>query len=766
MASLLDKVQNGQLQRDSTGSLSVESPEELQTLSGKMGLQAPPLTAIGAGVLTSNPNQLKMMGTKAQKNAAISAANQPGQSLQDTLRQGQGNERSQATGQEQSEMQKSRDLQNLGGLGDRVANFIDAQRAKLVAAQPVAVQAQDQFNGKDVSQIKPLLDQLRQNPTDQNLQLQVNQALGYDTKTQLSPAQINDLYQNATDAISTGAAGNVANDLTVADLTQDPKFGYDSAELAHLLGLPEDQVQHMTVANIRDQIQRVQADEFSNTSKLQQQGQSAQLGGAERAFASVGAREASRTGLRSSEADMNHLQQQIAGADQVSFGGKQYSVEDLLKDDNISGIVADYLNSAQGSTERTQLEQTEPQLVQFIQKNQNVLSDAADKLSQGAQTFQDTQSYNQKLAAQLPANLQKLVTPEAGSLSASKIDVSQHPLLQYLQTDPNAAQYLQGVGDVDAQALTALNTDQLGQLFGNKGQKWNEYQQGRKTVDTQMQLADQAGNDPTKVANLIFNGTNGQRDLGAIQQDYDTSKRASALGLGGDPSVYGQLDSDGDGKVDSPAQLLDAYKQRVGSYTINDALSGKSAGSGALNVPAGPGMSDQQKSLYDKLSSYADDGKIDSGELSKSSITSDDINGLNWNAPAFQGTNLASAVAQKEVGEIEGKYNTSDPAQAAQALQELTQRRDALGQVATSKGGQASDIVSGLSGEMSKLSAAVDKGKASAQTAATQAAQSATNAKQQQWDKLYGDVKQDRFGRYYRVVNGQMSMTAPPPARP
>lgn len=748
------------MRRDQTGTLSSESPEELQSLSQKAGLQSPPLTAQGASGVGANPHQIKMIGTPQQKTSALAQASQPGQSLQDTLRQGQGNERSQATGAEASTMEKSRDLQNLGNIGDRVAGFVDAQRAKLQAAAtantPVEVQAAAQFNGKDVSQIKGLLAQLRAAPGDQNLQLQVNQALGYDTKQQLSPDQINQLYQSATEAISSGAAGNVANDLTVEDLTQDPKFGYDSAELAHLLGLPEDQVKGMNIQNIRDQIQRIQADEYSNTTKLEQQAQSGSLGGAERALARTGAREASRVGTRSTEADMQHLEEQIANADQVSFGGKQYSVEDLLKDDNISGIVSNYLDSAEGSAERAQLEQTEPQLVEFIKKNQNLLSDAASRLSAGAQEFGDIQKSNQAIAASLPANLAKIVAPEAGSLQASRIDVSKQPILQYLQQNPNAAQYMQGVDDQDAQALSALNGDQLNQLFSNGGAKWKEYNAGKEQV-TQLKARAVNAKNSGEVMDLLFGGK--LPDWGQARGNYADQVKGAALGFPNSADEYANLDADHDGKLDDPAKLKDTFMRNVGDYSLQDALAGKSPG-GQYSVPSNKTDSwdEGQRKLYNALQGGLEDGRLDSQELIHSGLSIDELLQLNRASPALKGQDneYMAALAGKVWQDVQGK----PPAEQYATLQAA---REKLGKAVTDKGMQGSKIQELFAGPMSGLTAQMDKSKSDA-TAAAKAASDAEAQKKlvqarKDWDKRWGDVKQIGQGWF---SNGMPSPKPPP----
>ena len=147
--TLNQNQQNTQLTRGAGGVLAQSQaptapgqtpppPPSISQLSGQQGLATQPTTALGAALIGANPDQAKMAGGPAQLSAIANqqqAQQAPQQDLATSLRQQQ--TRTQATGQEQQTMQKSQDMQNLGGLGDRVTNFINAQRQKLVAANPV-----------------------------------------------------------------------------------------------------------------------------------------------------------------------------------------------------------------------------------------------------------------------------------------------------------------------------------------------------------------------------------------------------------------------------------------------------------------------------------------------------------------------------------------------------------------------------------------------------------------------------------------------------
>ncbi len=193
MATLTETLrknkQQSQLTRGADGSLQENSKKDITQLTNENGLATAPTTAIGAGMLGANPDVQKMMGTPAQLSAALNKQQdtaKPQANLQTALRQQQ--VRTATTADESQKMQKSKDMENLGGLGDRVVSFINTQKQLLqtqadnvqTAGAPQA-QAQTQFQGQDISGLAPQLEALRNDPTNMQLMLEVQQSLGMDT---------------------------------------------------------------------------------------------------------------------------------------------------------------------------------------------------------------------------------------------------------------------------------------------------------------------------------------------------------------------------------------------------------------------------------------------------------------------------------------------------------------------------------------------------------------------------------------------------------
>lgn len=618
--------------------LTEESTEELQSLATKAGLEAPPLLATSAGTIGANADQQKMVGSAAQKKKALSLSLSPDQNLQDVVRTQQA--RTQQTGQEQAANEKSETLKNLGALGDRVNDFINAQRSKLQqqadTQTEVAVQSADSFQGKSIADIKPLLEQLRANPSDMNLMLQVNQALGYDAKRQLDPNEIDSLYESAVDSISRGTAGNIDDDLNVEDLLTQGQLGYTREQLSELLGIPVDQVGTLSVGQIRDQVSKLADEEFSQTAQLEEKADSNLLGVAERGLARTAARDMSASGVRATEADVASLEEQVASADQVTFGGKSYSVEELLQDETISNIVTEYLNSAPGSETRRLIDEREPALRSFIEKNQTLLSEASQQLQTQATEFRTIQSDNKAastLGGLLSDDVATALIPQFSQLSASRIDPSQVPVLAVANSlDSNQKQqYAQNINLLSSefpsamQEMSQLTADDIRALgLDNPGGKWQNYSRDQRRYQELVSIPDQ---DINALVSQVF-------DVGD-NYDFDAEVRRNTargtLGIGGTSDSLSIIDANNDGQVDSveeirsrlisaPPSLRSAIDdvstvKGVQKYTPPGATPEPVHGMDANSAILDFNPQAIQAELYRSMAGAASDGRIDSSEL-------------------------------------------------------------------------------------------------------------------------------------------------------
>lgn len=644
MASSLSQAlrsnRQGVTKRGPGGQLSQESPEEIQTLAGQAGLQAPPTTPVGAAGIGANADQQKMMGTPAQKEAAFSLAQVPVESgLAAAMRRGQA--RTEKTEEEKAQEQKSQDMENLGSLGTRVNDFINVQRQALQNQALAATtqnqlevrSAEDPFNGKDLSSIKTLLQTYRDNPTDQNVLLELNKALGYDINRQLSTAEVDQLYESAVSTISRGGAGNVDDDLNVEDLLQQQDFGYDKTQLSQLLGIPEESVGKLSVGQLRAEIERVGNEEFAQSEKLDEKAQSGLLGQAERGLAAQAGREASATGVRATEQDYANLEQQISQADKVFFDGKEFNVEDLLKDETISGIISDYMNAGPDSEIRKQLDQFEPKLAEFIKKNQSVLAEASSNMQAGAGEFVGTQDFNKSLQTiggiKMVDSLIDTFLGKSRELQSEKINPQDVPLYAASQELPQGQQqaYMNNLNtevqrDPETiQDLKDLSTDQIKawQIGGDGSSPWQtNYIAPKRTYENIVT----AGNDTNQLVKIAVRNVTGLEQAASKLSD---TRAIGALGFG--PGAQSNIiDVNGDGNVDSPSAI------RSGLLAANPRPSLKGGpGSNkvyeAIDLASAAELNERQRKIFGALSWATGDGYIQAGDLqnSKGKLDLDDM---------------------------------------------------------------------------------------------------------------------------------------------
>jgi hypothetical protein len=536
----------------------LQQKKTLQQATQQAGLSAAPTTPMMALSLGVSPDVAKMTGTEQQMNAALKQASEPVQ-LQTALRRQQ--PRTQVSAQEQVRLQKSAEMQGLGGLGDRVTNFIDTEMQKLATA-PVEVKAATTFEGKDISglNLAPDLEILRKNPNDTEAMVRVQGALGMDASKQLTADQINSLYESTSQSVGTAAASQIQNELTISDLISDPKFGYDIASLSGLLGVPEADLANYSVNQLSDKINEIASTEFGQTAQMQKQASSPFAGVAERGMARQAGQELSTTGIAAAEAGVQRLADTLERADTVSFAGTNLPVSELLKDETISAVIKDYLESPEGSDIRKELDSTEPALSKFITEHAATLSKAASALGESATSFSQIQKDNKKLQTEpfggieLNSDLMKQIIPDWGKLSAKKIDPSTIPMIAELtgKTPQQKQQFANQLNDAAkinpniAKEVAVLSPeDRKALAIDSNGKRWRDYTYAlndRASIES---------SDPLDYDNLITHFSTSLSSPDQVNEDLTLQTALDLVGAadskyttGGIPLKDGKVDSD------------------------------------------------------------------------------------------------------------------------------------------------------------------------------------------------------------------------------
>lgn len=621
MASLSQTLRKpNQLTRGPGGTL--QQTTTLADAAEKTGVAAAPTTPGGAAMIGADPQAAKMAGTPQQLSAALTksqAEAAPESQLSTALRRQQA--RTQQTEAETQKVQKSVAMQNLGSLGDRVTNFINTQKDLMTTAKPVELEAQAPApGGPDVS---AELAALKANPQDMEAVLAINKKLGKDANSLLTGDQIREMYASDISTIGKAAGGAMADQMTVDNLLSDNQFGYDSATLSNLLGVPEQELRGYTVDQLQAKVNQVAEQEFGQAGQLATKEVDPFAGQAERALAQQQSRELSATGLRSTEQDVQRLNEQVQRGDTVSFGGQQMQLADALADDNISSLVKDYIEGDDDF--RKMIDKSEPQLSQFIKQNQALLQDAASKMEAGTSQFRQIQQENKALqnqgGMQIDETLMKSLYPSWGELSSTKLDPNSKPLLRTLTNLPkeeagkmvseiNAA--IQGK-KIDPTEISSLSENELKDLGIGQGSgtPWARYMNNEQTRE-RIQSIDPKDTDA--LLNEVFAGAPTKQQL---TETISTSNALNSLGLG-DKLDISALDINGDGQPDwdsAQSILLNKLKPKV--PLSQAAKTDFSVGKLPLPKITEPKEGTVERSLYVKLKDAGADGKISAEDLNQ-----------------------------------------------------------------------------------------------------------------------------------------------------
>lgn len=738
---------NGQLQKQAIDPNNALNPDgtpkapTLQQLTGQAGLASAPTTPGGVGAIGGTPDQMKMAGTPQQKQASladatnVNAQGPAANNLSTALRQQQVN--STATTAQQAEIQKSTDMNNMGQLGDRVNDLVNQQFQGLSNQGNAAAAADTAANGTGGSagvavstattindaQGNPLtgpaltsaqaaLSALRADPTNQNLMLNVNQALGYNVATQLSPAQINNMYQSSTAAIA-AAGGAGVNTLKASDLVGLPNFGYSLAQLSSLLEVPQDQVAQMSVGDIKNKINAIGSAEMSSASKNDQLANSNNIGQAEQGLATKAGQQLSATGIRGSEANYSSMEQQITNADQINFGGKTYQVDDLLSSPTLSSIITNVISSGPDSDMWKQMAASEPSLMNFVMKNQQVLTDAANTLQQGAQTFTDTQTANQALSSmggvKVPDTIMSQLVPNWGQLSASKIDPNSIPALQYAQQNPGKATGFATALSSYPQltsTIALMTPAQLAQagIGDTSNPHWNTVVNNLNTTNTVN------GIDPSSTAGvdkLVSLGFSGVTSAGQLMAQMQNAKGTNALFPGSNSNIPDISMVTTNGQLDGAK--LKSWLLANNKPDIISISNGSYPPFNPINAPSTASLSPVQSDIYSKVGNAVagstkpfvlsdksnlnlqdlqylkqnPNPKIDSG-----SVNNLLINAVNDNTNTSINKAMTAATPQDQISQLQGllannkdgSYNTTTVNNKIKVLQQAISAEDAAAQ--------------------------------------------------------------------------------------
>ena len=444
----------------------------LQQATKQTGVAAGPTTPLAAQLMGAGPQAAKMAGTPQQMQAT----------LQTALRTKQfGRE---ATEQEAAAMQKSADMQKLGGLGDRVSDMVKAELSKTAVPEgQVDLNAELDIIRKDPNSQDAMDAMLRLVQSGQNLD------------------KIAEIVPEAATAIGNVAKGLIKDPSTIKAAEFLPQLGYDAQSLAALLGVTPEQVQGYSLKQLQDKVNQVTSEEFTQAQQMQQQAVSPITGAAERQLAREAGRELSAVGVRASEADMQRLSDSVARADQVTLFGETRSTADWLGDDEISALIKQIVDSPEGSDLRKQVELEAKDFYNFITDNELALKDAAADLDISKTKFGNIQSTNKSryTSVNLSDDAAKIYATALTQPQAREFTADEIPTVAYLNTLTGAAQKkasdalnaLAFNNPELAKEVAKLSKEELVKLgIGQPGSNWDKMTSHNERVDAIRALKD------------------------------------------------------------------------------------------------------------------------------------------------------------------------------------------------------------------------------------------------------------------------------------
>lgn len=381
---------------------------------------ASPTSAVGAGLIPgTTPDQAKMMGTPAQRQAKVASLGGETQLEQAAKLRAP----STASAEDEAKKRKAAALsQGLGTFGDKATELVEATLRNITGqqvqaaptpqpkegeapAEPAALNlkldtAAGRFAGKtgdQLAKISQLVNDIATMPAgaDRNAAtLQLNAELGLTGETALKSEEVSALIAKLPETVATAAATavtkTVGDKVTLEDLSQ---VGTDINEISSLLGIPPEQVSQLTFGELQNRLATIGQETFGETQAVQAGMASGLLSPTERAALRDVLATMEETGVAGAELQVADIGKDIAAGTTITVGGQQYSIEELLAADEMTDIVKQVLADPKGKLAQ-QLKVDSPDLFNWIAKSEAGLKTLLTAAETGVKEFRSIQEKN------------------------------------------------------------------------------------------------------------------------------------------------------------------------------------------------------------------------------------------------------------------------------------------------------------------------------------------------------------------------------------
>jgi len=548
-------------------------------LASNAGLPSPN-TAVGAGMIPgTTPDQAKMMGTPAQKQAKVASLG--GETALEQAAKLRAP--SVATAEEEAKKRKAVALsQGLGTFGDKATELVEttfrnitgqqvqaaptaAPTAGAPAPEPAALNlkldtASSRFAGKSADQmtkISQLVNDIATMPAgaDRNaVTMQLNAELGLTGETALKSEEVSSLISKLPETVAGAAATavtkTVGDKVTIGDLQQ---VGTDINEISSLLGIPPEQVSELTFGDLQNRLATIGQETFGETQQVQAGMVSGLLSPTERAALRDVLATMEETGIAGAELQVADIGKDIAAGTTVTVGGQQYSIEELLAADEMTDIVKQVLSDPKGKLAQ-QLKVDSPDLFNWIAKSEAGLKTLLAATETGVKEFKTIQEKNLAVVKPLLAYKDYFSKMKGAdgkplfdltALRAGEIKIEDLPpaMKTVLQSPPEKQQaVLSALTQLPADAVAELDSTEIANLgLDNPSGLWSKYvaeSSNRKRI----------ASIPNEQPQIIFD------TLGWGSVDQANQVLADAIlveAMGGPKHPLLDVDFNDDGKIDA-----------------------------------------------------------------------------------------------------------------------------------------------------------------------------------------------------------------------
>ena len=382
------------------GILQETSTEEL---ARQEGLPSAPTSPLGAAGIGASQDMAKMSGTGAQIRATIRETLKERTDVMDVMGEA---ERGASRGRFQVQ-QIQQQLQTLGGLGSLDNRVAELVRARITASEQPVAGLTNEVNAKaledTIKLANPLLkdndlknavdkakegfESLRTNTSQSGVVALLNSigieaTINDDATTLAQKLAETGIYDQATAEDIKDAMDKIAldtKDIKVKDLQKDD-LDFDKASAAAVLGLDVEDLDNMTLGEVKSQLAAYRSSTFTNIDELREVLDNPFSSQSQKDFARKRLAELGAVGVTSFEQKANNLQAQMEEGDTVKVGDKYIPVEQIMTDPTLRATIAAALDSPE---ELAKLAKSDSALADWVKKNAGALKDIKDELTAG-----------------------------------------------------------------------------------------------------------------------------------------------------------------------------------------------------------------------------------------------------------------------------------------------------------------------------------------------------------------------------------------------